>query len=612
MKRSRTRLLPFILLLTTLSCSEKQPARVLVFTKTAGFKHESIPAGVQAILQMAKQHHFLVDTPSDADQFNDDNLKRYRVVVFLNTTGDVLNREQQNDFERFIQAGGGYVGIHAAADTEYEWPWYGKLAGAWFNGHPNGPNVREAEFFTVDKTHISSDSLPERWKRTDEFYNYKNIQPDLHVLVKIDEKTYEGGTNGDNHPISWYHDFDGGRAFYTGMGHTVESYTEPIFLRHVWGGMSYALGGEKAAALDYKKVSTPHIPEENRFSKIVLDEKLDEPLELAVLPGQKILFIERKGKVKLYDPGKQKTKVIAEIAVSTKYTAKDGTTTEAEDGLLGVIADPDYEKNNWIYLYYSPSGEEPKNILARYELKDDKLVQDSKKIILEVPTQREQCCHTGGSMAFDAPGNLYLSTGDNTSPRATAYAPIDNRAGRNPWDAQKSSGNTNDLRGKVLCIHPKTDGTYSIPDGNLFPLGTDKTKPEIYTMGTRNPYRISVDKRTGYLYWGDVGPDASIDSVGRGPRSYDEVNQAKRAGFHGWPYFVGNNEAYSERDFKSGKAGKVFDPAHPVNESPNNTGRHDLPPATRRLIWYPYDTSAQFPLVGSGGRSAMAGEVFYS
>ncbi len=235
-------------------------------------------------------------------------------------------------------------------------------------------------------------------------------------------------------------------------------------------------------------------------------------------------------------------------------------------------------------------------------MRGDSLDLATAKIILEVPVQRDECCHTGGSIAFDARGNLYLSTGDNTNPFATGYAPIDERQGRSPWDAQKSSGNTNDLRGKILRIHPETDGSYTIPDGNLFPPGTPKTRPEIYTMGHRNPYRIAVDKRTGFVYWGDVGPDASVDSAGRGPAGHDEIGQARRAGNFGWPYFVGDNKAYfrtTRVDSVTVQAGAQFDPARPVNTSPNNTGLSELPPAQKAFIWYPYGPSAEFPVLGN-------------
>jgi len=325
-----------------------------------------------------------------------------------------------------------------------------------------------------------------------------------------------------------------------------------------------------------------------------------------------VLFIERHGYVNLYKASGSGGEVrrIATIPVSTKYA----DSSQAEDGLLGLAADPNFAANGWVYMYYSPAGPDAKNVLARFTMTGDSLDLASKKVLLEIPTQRLQCCHTGGSIAFDAQRNLYLSTGDNSNPFATAYTPIDERPGRMPWDAQKSSANTNDLRGKIIRIHPEPDGTYTIPDGNLFPKGAPKTRPEIYTMGHRNPYRISVDKHTGFVYWGEVGPDANVDSVGRGPRGYDEVNQARGPGNYGWPYFVANNQAYYKTtviDSATTQGGPQFDPAHPVNNSPNNTGLNQLPPARGAFIWYPYAPSPDFPIVGTGGRTAEAGPVFY-
>ncbi len=380
----------------------------------------------------------------------------------------------------------------------------------------------------------------------------------------------------------------------------------------ILGGLAFGLWSYSSRPLNApgdKPTTVP--PEENRFSKVVLAEKLNEPLEMAILPDERVLLVERHGAVRLYSPATKQLKTIATIPVSTKYKDKEGTETEAEDGLLGVNIDPNFTQNHWVYLYYSPAGTEPKNSLTRYELKGDELVLSSRKVILEVPVQREQCCHTGGSIDWDRDGNLYLSTGDNTSPRATLYAPIDEREGRSPWDAQKSSGNTNDLRGKILRIHPEADGTYTIPDGNLFPKGTPGTRPEIYTMGHRNPYRISVDKHTGYVYWGDVGPDAGTDSASVGPMAEDEYNVARRPGNFGWPYFVGDNKAYHDVDFATNKSGAKFDPARPINDSPNNTGMRELPPAQPALISYPASETKKFPIMGTGGRSAMAGPTYY-
>src|SRR5215210_2557153 len=360
-----------------------QDSRVLVFSKTAGYRHSSIGVGISTIRRLGQETGFSVDATEDASAFTSKNLAKYRAVVFLNTTGDVLDPAQQDDFERYIQAGGGYVGIHSATDTEYEWPWYGRLAGAYFSGHPNNPNVRKGTFRVLDKSHVSTQEFPDRWDREDEFYNFKSIDPTIRVLVDIDEKSYEGGTNGDRHPMSWYHDFDGGRAWYTGMGHTEATFTEPLFLRHLLGGLRYAIG---KGTIDFTRAR----PEENRFTKIVLAEKLDEPVELAVLPGERVLFVERHGYVNLYSPKTGRVRRIATIPVSTKYA----DSSQAEDGLLGLAADPKFATNGWVYMYYSPAGPDAKNVLARFQMKGDAIDLASRTVLLEVQTQRDQCCHT--------------------------------------------------------------------------------------------------------------------------------------------------------------------------------------------------------------------------
>ncbi|NND35278.1 MAG: PKD domain-containing protein, partial [Saprospiraceae bacterium] len=449
----------------------------------------------------------------------------------------------------------------------------------------------------LDSTHISCRHLPSEWPRTDEWYNYRDIQTDLNILLNLDESSYAGGTNGDNHPIAWYHEFDGGRAFYTGGGHTEESFSEEDFLKHLWGGIEYAVGDKP---VDYNRETVA--PEENRFQKVVLEDNLDEPMEMVMLPDRNIIFIERKGDIKLFDQVSGETKTVTHLDVHTKH----------EDGLLGIALDPEFTENRWLYLFYSPPGDIPKQHISRFDFIDGQVDLSSEKVLLEIGTQREECCHSGGCLEFGPDGNLYFSAGDNTNPFASdGYSPSDERPGRSPWDAQKSSSNTNDLRGKVSRIHPEPDGTYSIPDGNLFLKDGSQGRPEIYAMGCRNPFRISIDQRTGFLYWGDVGPDAGKDSVGRGPRGHDEVNQARNSGFFGWPYFIGDNKAYHEYDFARKRSLGIHNPERPVNNSPNNTGVEELPPATPAFIWYPYAESTEFPLVGTGGRNAMAGPVFY-
>ncbi|MHA8071257.1 PQQ-dependent sugar dehydrogenase [Aquirufa ecclesiirivi] len=351
-------------------------------------------------------------------------------------------------------------------------------------------------------------------------------------------------------------------------------------------------------------------PDENRFVKSVLMEKLDEPMEMVFLPDGRILFVERKGDVKQYNPSTKETKVIGHIVVNTKYKNRVGMVREAEEGLMGIAVDPNFKVNHWLYLYYAHPTES-KHILVRMELKGEELLVDQQKVVLEVPTQREECCHTGGGMVFDKSGNLFLTVGNNTSnSNSDGYAPIDERAGQAYWDDQRGAANTNNLLGKILRIHPEKDGSYTIPKGNLFPVGTPKTRPEIYTMGHRNPWRVSIDSKTGYIYWGEVGPDASVDSD-RGPRGYDEFNQAKGPGFFGWPYFIGDNKAYADYNFENSTVGPRFNPAKPLNESPNNDGLKELPAAQKAFIWYPYGTSEEFPLVGASGRSATGGPVYH-
>lgn len=219
------------------------PVKVLVFSKTKGFRHDAIPVGKIALIKLGSENNFLVDTTEDANAFTPQNLKQYAAVIFFHTTGDVLDSVQQLAFQEYIEHGGGFVGVHAATDTEYDWPWYGKLVGAYFVSHPA---QQEAVIKVADRHRsLATQPLPDDWKRKDEWYNFRDIQPDLHILLTIDEKSYTGGINGDVHPMSWYHDYEGGRAFYTELGHTKESYIDPLYLAHLLGGINYAIGRKK-------------------------------------------------------------------------------------------------------------------------------------------------------------------------------------------------------------------------------------------------------------------------------------------------------------------------------------------------------------------------------
>lgn len=342
-----------------------------------------------------------------------------------------------------------------------------------------------------------------------------------------------------------------------------------------------------------------------------VDDYLKDPMELSVAKDGRVFYALRDGRVRAWNPESKSSTDVGELKVFTGL----------EDGLLGISLDPNFTKNNWIYLFYATpettrdeNGKKAgENRVSRFTLKDNKIDLSSEKVMISIKTQREECCHSGGSVNFDAEGNLYASAGDNTNPFASdGYGPFDRRPGRSPWSAEKSAANPNDLRGKVLRVHPEPDGSVTIPKGNLFPPGTPGTRPEIFAMGCRNPFRINIDKKTGYLYWGDVGPDAGTPNPQRGPAGFDEINQARKAGFFGWPYFVADNKPYLEYDFETKAVGQPFNAEHPVNNSPFNTGAKELPPATPAFIYYPASPSARFPVVNAGGgRTAMAGPVYY-
>lgn len=358
-------------------------------------------------------------------------------------------------------------------------------------------------------------------------------------------------------------------------------------------------------------------------------DKTGEPIAMAVLPDRRVLHTSRDGRLWLTTPN-----------ATTSLAGTIPVYSHDEDGLQGIAIDADFATNRWVYVYYAPplstpAGDAPTsasgpeafepyegyNQLSRMKLTDaGTLDRSTQQKILEVPADRGICCHAGGEIDFDAEGNLYLSTGDDTNPfESDGYSPIDERSTRNPaFDAQRSSANTNDLRGKLLRIKVAEDGSYTAPAGNLFgpegryPAVTGKTRSEIYSMGHRNPFRFTIDPATDWVYMGEVGPDAGSDNANRGPRQYEELNIIKRAGNGGWPHCIANVIAYRDWNFATQQAGPAFDCAGgPTNDSPNNTGLTQLPPVDNLpTIWYPYGTFEPFPELGSGGGTAMGGPVY--
>jgi cytochrome c len=365
-----------------------------------------------------------------------------------------------------------------------------------------------------------------------------------------------------------------------------------------------------------------------RFVQTVLDAAPGEPIGLAVLPDGRVLHTTRDGDVWLHGSAGEKT-----LAASIPVYTHD------EEGLQGIALDPDFGSNAWVYVYYSPplaspvddpatevdEGAAPETgtadtwaqfqghlRLSRFSFNGSALELASEQTILEIPVDRGFCCHIGGQIDFDADGNLYLSTGDDTNPFSSGgYAPLDERPGRNPvFDAQRSASNTNDLRGKLLRIHVEPDGSYTIPEGNLFAPGTDRTRPEIYAMGLRNPFRFSVDRRRGVVFLADYAPDAPVSRADRGPAGTGKWVVIRSPSNFGWPYCATDTLPYVDYDFETSTSGTSFDCSAPINESPHNTGLAALPPVAEPDVYYSYSVSQRFVELGAGGIGPMAGPVY--
>ncbi len=561
--------------------SDDGPIRVLLFTRTEGYRHASIDDAQAFFRSLPADERIDSTWTEDTAVFTDAGLAPFDVLVFANTTGDILDDPDQAAVERFVRSGRGFVGVHSAADTEYDWPWYGELVGAHFTGHPPLPITITLR--NEAPTNPITAHLPESFPWTDEIYSYdRDPRAKNQILLSFAERTV--WFDDANHPVSWAKEFDGGRSFYTNLGHRKASWQNPAFQQHLLQGIRFAAG---------------HI----EWNRLVLTREAENPLALAVTPDGRVIYIELGGAVRIWHPSTGRVTEAAKLDVDNR----------AENGLLGLALAPDFARSHEVYLYYSeasgapPPAEGPAgwNVVARFRLGDDeKLDLASAHEILRVPSDRE-CCHEGGSLAFAPDGTLFISVGDNTDPFGKlGYAPLDERTGRERHDAQRTAQNPFDLRGKILRV--RTDG--SIPRGNLFaPSGVDG-RPEVFAMGTRNPFRIAVDPKTGRLFWGDVGPDAYFDSK-RGPRGYDEINFADRPGNYGWPHCIANNLPYNHFDYASNRLGESFSCAEMVPALLAYDYMTNFPEALG--LGFSADEGRDGePTVGIDGRTAIAGTVY--
>ncbi|MFB8417529.1 ThuA domain-containing protein [Streptomyces albidoflavus] len=648
--------------------------RVLVFHGSTGAEAPNVDAGIEAIEKIGNsgpaEERFTTEASSNASVFtNERKLGRYHAIVFLTGGGDILDAEQEAGLEAYVEAGGGFLGIHDAARTEPYSTWFGELIGA----RPTAGSGAKAQRATVevgDRVHPATKSLPLEWKRPDKWLNWKeNPSGKVHTIARVREATYTPGegANGADHPVSWCRDYDGGRSFYTAMGGTAESFAEADFRDHLRGGLMWTARLTQAdckASIDanYKaeRLTEPNQPGQN--------DQIGEPHGLVTAKDGRVFYIGRggadssqpvvtdwddpnvgkgQGQVHVWDPKTDKVSLAASLTV---FGNKGGgeELVKNEEGLLGIELDPKFEDNGWVYLHYTPHSEidREKHVGERrvsrftFDESTGKLDLDSEKVLLDWPVQIHSCCHAGGGMAWDSDDNLYIATGDTNSSQFTdGYSgnnPEPNFKGLSFADARRTSGNTNNLNGKILRIHPEDDGTYSLPKGNLFTgdepdEGGGKTRGEIYVMGVRNPARIAIDKKTDTLYAGWVGPDAGAPSTTWGPAKYDTFAAITGPGNHGWPYCMGNKQPYRDRNLPDPtKPLDWYDCDAPKNESPNNDGLVNLPPVTGNTIWYSpdgggpdfprdengvpsYDEAEQFfrlPWLKGGGQAAMNGPLY--
>ncbi|GAB3161871.1 hypothetical protein GCM10027059_13090 [Myceligenerans halotolerans] len=593
--------------------------KVLIFTKTTQYRHaDAIDQGTPVLEAAFAEVGILSDHTEDSTVFNDTDLAQYDALVMFQTSGDPWNADQKAALERYQQAGGGIVAIHNATDMRGNYAWWDDMIGALMPGHaatgtdPGQPGTVRVE----DRTHASTEHLPQRWERADEWYNYSaNVRGEAHVLATMDESTYDPGPNamGADHPISWCKPYDGGRAWMTGMGHFGSHYTdEPDLVQHIVGGVQWAGGlvESDCGGTDW-----------NQFEKVALDTNTSAPFAMDVAPDGRVFYTELvKGQIRVYDPRTQGTTTAITIPV---YSG-------GEDGLLGLALDEDFENNGYLYQYYAPESDDdtdPANFvsrLSRFTVTGDEpgatvIDPASEEVLLEVPARRlpDEPGHTGGGVIVDqATGDLYLGVGDDVNPHSEpsgGYAPLSERDGTF-HDARATSANTNDLRGKVLRIHPEDDGTYTIPEGNLFAPGTAKTMPEIYAMGFRNPFRFTLDPESGALGVADYSPDNNTDDPDeRGPAGIAEWNLIKEPGFFGWPLCMGDNEPFRDVDYRTSPVtvGDYFDCDAPVNDSVRNTGLTELPPAQPADMWYGYQRTSAPGIIDAGSGLAPMGGPFY-
>ncbi|MGW9631169.1 ThuA domain-containing protein [Agromyces sp. NPDC055520] len=593
-------------------------SHILIFTKTTQYRHtDAIDKGTPLITAALEAEGMEVTHTEDSTIFNDTDLAGFDAIIMFQASGDPWNADQKAALERYQQAGGGIVAIHNATDMRGNYTWWDNLVGSLMPGHAaTGSDPGQAGTVRIeDDTHPSTEHFEStRWERGDEWYNFSNnVRGTAHVLASMDESTYDAGGNkmGYDHPISWCKPYDGGRTWTTAMGHYGSHYSEPKFMQHIVGGVKYAAGLEEGDCGGTVW---------DNFEKVSLDQNTSAPFAMDVAEDGRVFYTELvRGEVRVWDPNTNA------VTTALKLDVYSG----GEDGLLGIALDNDFTENGRLYLYRSPNAadnSDPSSFfsrVSRFTMVNGTIDPASEELIIEFPARRlpDEPGHTGGGLDFDAQGNLFISIGDDVNPHSEpsgGYAPLSTRPGTF-HDARETSANTNDLRGKLLRVTPNADSPgYTIPEGNLFDeaLDTaDKTLPEIYAMGFRNPFRFSVDQSNGAISLADYSPDNGSDAPAtRGPAGIAEWNYITSPGNYGWPLCMGDNEPFRNVDYTTNPVtvGDYFDCDAPINDSPRNTGLTELPPVRAADMSYGYKRSSVPGIIPQGGGLAPMGGPVYN
>ena len=499
--------------------------------------------------------------------------------------------------------------------------------------------VHQAVVDVIDRQHPANKGLPLKWTRSDQWMNWDpNPNGKVQTVAQVEENSYDAGPagNGPFHPVSWCRDYDGGRSFYTGMGRTEDSYTSDTkFQSHLLGAIEWTTGmvrGDCQATIA-SNYSVERLTGKNQQGQL---DQIGEPHGLTIAPDGKVFYIGKAacpsgpipdwndpkvglgcGTIHQWDPKTKQVKLLTTLDVMGNRGSGDEL-VKNEEGLVGITLDPKFEQNGWIYIYWMPheSVDRDKQTGQRtisrltYDFKNQSIDKSTRKDLLHWTAQIHSCCHTGGGMTFDNDGNLYVGVGDDNSSQGAGAGYSGNNwtkdyKGLSFQDARRTAGNTNDLNGKILRIHPEPDGTYTIPKGNLFTgneEGGGKTRPEIYVMGVRNIARIAWDKTHNWLTAAWVGPDAPTPDPELGPAKYETATIITSAGNQGWPYCMGNKQPYRDRSNTDASVlTGWYDCDHPKNTSPRNTGLVDLPPIRSNMIWYsPQGGGVVYPKRGDG------------